>query len=204
MATRRRPAPTPALDVLRDDEYATVLRNLLDAHPELRAEAEQTARHLLEAASVEALADDVSWALGELPLEDLAARSGPIRGRGYVFGNEAAWELVSEAVEPLIADLRRRAGLGLADAAAVVATGIVAGLYQAERRRTAPLSPTPARTRSANSPTRSSTRRRSSASGCRPTQPRTTGRSGARSADDGVRRSRAQYTEALRSGGSRS
>jgi len=131
MATRLRPEPTPALDALRDDEHTTVLRNLLDAHPELRPEAEQTARHLLEAASIEALADDVSWALDYLPLEDLAARSGPIRGRGYVHENEAAWGLVSEAVEPFIADLRRRARLGLAGAAAVVATGIAAGLYQA-------------------------------------------------------------------------
>lgn len=56
-------------------------------------------------------------------------RSGRIRGRGYVHETEAAWETLGEAVEPFLADLRRRAGLGL-DAAADVAAGIVAGLYQ--------------------------------------------------------------------------
>jgi len=131
MATRRRPTPTPALDALRSDENAAVMRELLDAHPELRPEAELAARRLLDAITVEAVAEDVAWALEYIPLDDLGARSGRVRGRGYVHENEAAWELVSEAVEPFIADLRRRAGLGLADAAAVVATGIVAGLYQA-------------------------------------------------------------------------
>ena len=56
-------------------------------------------------------------------------RSGRIRGRGYVHETEAAWEILSEAVEPFLADLRRRASLGL-DAAVAVAAGIVAGLYR--------------------------------------------------------------------------
>jgi hypothetical protein len=56
---------------------------------------------------------------------------GPIRGRGYVHESEAAWELLGEAIESFLTDLRRRAGLRLVGAAAAVAIGIVAGLYQA-------------------------------------------------------------------------
>lgn len=133
MATRRPPA-TAALDALHGNESAAVLRALLETHPELRPEADQAARRLLEATTVETVAEDVAWALGYISLDDLAARSGRVRGRGYVHENEAAWELVSEAAEPFIADLRRRAALGLADAAAIVATGIVAGLYQAREQ----------------------------------------------------------------------
>jgi hypothetical protein len=56
-------------------------------------------------------------------------RSGRIRGRGYVHETDAAWEILEEAVEPFLADLRTRAILGLG-AAADVAAGIVAGLYR--------------------------------------------------------------------------
>lgn len=129
MPTRRRPRPTPALDALSGTEHARILAQLLTSHPELRPDAEDAARRLLGDASIEVVAASVVCALDELPLDALAMRSGRIRGRGYVHETEAAWEIVEEAVEPFLADLRRRAGLGL-DAAADVAAGIVAGLYQ--------------------------------------------------------------------------
>lgn len=52
-------------------------------------------------------------------------------GRGYVHGSEAAWELVDGVIEPFRADLDRRAALGLLEAAANLAVGIVAGVYWA-------------------------------------------------------------------------
>ena len=129
MPTRRRPPPTPALDALSGAEHGRILVELLSSHPELRSEAEDAARRLLDDATVDAIAESVASALEELPLDALAMRSGRIRGRGYVHETEAAWEILEEAVEPFLADLRRRAILGL-DAAPDVAAGIVAGLYR--------------------------------------------------------------------------
>ncbi len=129
MPARRRPSPTPALDALLGGEHASVLAELLTLHPELRPEAEDAARRLLGDASIEAVAESVASALEELPLDALAMRSGRIRGRGYVHETEAAWEIVNDAVEPFVADLRRRASLGL-EAAVTIAAGIVAGLYR--------------------------------------------------------------------------
>lgn len=128
-AHRRRPA-TPALDMLSAAEHAYVLAGLLEAHSELRSEAEQAARALLASVVIDDVADAVRSSLEAIPLNDLAARSGRIRGRGYVDETEAAWELVNEAMEPFRADLRRRTGLGLTDAAAALAVGIIAGLYR--------------------------------------------------------------------------
>lgn len=122
---------TPAVDALTGAEHARVLQELLGAHPELRTEAEQAARRLLEAITAEGTAQDVAGALSTIPLDDLGARCGRVRGRGYVHETDAAWELLGETVEPFMIDLRRHAGLGLMDAAAAVATGIVAGCYQA-------------------------------------------------------------------------
>jgi hypothetical protein len=115
--------------VLTPDERAAVLDALLVGRPELQDDAEKVARRLLTSVDVEEIASDLSSELVHLELGDLAARAGRVPGRGYVHESEAAWELVSEVVEPFVADVRRRAGVGLLDAAAAVAVGIVAGLY---------------------------------------------------------------------------
>lgn len=115
--------------MLSGAEHASVLDELLTLHPDLRPEAEDAARRLLGDASIEAVAESVARALEELPLDALATRSGRIRGRGYVHETEAAWEILNDAVEPFLTDLRRRASLGL-EAAGAVAAGIVAGLYR--------------------------------------------------------------------------
>lgn len=108
-----------------------MLSELVIAHPEMEVEAETIARELLTSVSVEQVAAEAELALAGIPLDALASRAGRVQGRGYVDENEAAWELVEEAIEPFRSDLRRRAGLGLLDAAASVAVGIVAGLHQA-------------------------------------------------------------------------
>lgn len=131
----RRPAPnasTPptSFGSLAPTERSQVLGALLIAHPELNDEAERIARDLLTAVSVEQIASEVEAALRWISLDALAARAGRVRGRGYVHETEAAWELVDEAMEPFRSDLDRRAALGLLDTAAVLAVGIVAGVYR--------------------------------------------------------------------------
>jgi len=130
MATRRRAKATSVLDAPTAAERADVLTQLVANHPDLANEAEQLALELLATATIDGIADEVASALQSIPLEDLASRCGRVRGRGYVHESEAAWELLGEAAEPFLDDIRRRAKLGLVDAAAFVTTGIVAGLYR--------------------------------------------------------------------------
>jgi hypothetical protein len=118
------------LGSLTPAEYGEVLSALLVAHPELEGEAERIARERLSSISPAEVAADVESALAIIPLDDLAARAGRVRGRGYVHETDAAWELVEETMEPFRADLERRATLGLTDAATDVLVGIVAGLYR--------------------------------------------------------------------------
>lgn len=117
------------VDALTSAERSAVLAVVLKAHPELVGEAKREAHRLLSVIAVDEVAADVSSALRMIPLEELGARAGRVRGRGYVHETEAACEIVEEVVEPFLADMRRRASLGLTGPAAVVATGIVAGLY---------------------------------------------------------------------------
>lgn len=88
------------------------------------------ARRLLEDVTVDEVAEDVIWALESIPITELATRSGRIQGRGYVDEHDAAWELVEEEFAPFLDHIRRRVHLELTEAAATVATGVVAGLYR--------------------------------------------------------------------------
>lgn len=125
--------PTSSLGSLAPPERSHVLGALLVAHPDLRDEAGSIAQGLLMAVSVDQVASEVETALRWISLDSLAARAGRVRGRGYVHETEAAWELVDEAMEPFRSDLDRRSELGLVDAAAILAVGIVAGVYRSRK-----------------------------------------------------------------------
>lgn len=120
-----------AWEILSDAEHALVLRRLLQGHPELRAEADQLVISVLEELERFAVADEVCWALESVSTAEVVAHSGPQRGRGYVDPSEAAWELLSAAVDPFVVRLRRLADLGLREAATEVGAGVLLGLSQA-------------------------------------------------------------------------
>jgi hypothetical protein len=69
----------------------------------------------------------------ELRTEDLANRAGP-RRHGYVEPTDAAWQLLEEAIEPWIKDLRRRGRLGFRSAAADLAKALTQALETVEER----------------------------------------------------------------------
>jgi hypothetical protein len=119
----------PALDALSAAEKATVLDELLAAQPDLREPAEAYAVKVVTHADRLAVADDVEDALQGLDIEELNTRAGSRPGRGYVHPAEAADEILGEALQPFLDDLRRRADLRIGSAAAEVAVGILLGLY---------------------------------------------------------------------------
>lgn len=111
-------------------ELATVLRILLTKHPHLGAEAESIAIEMISSPSVENIADDVLDAVVSLDIDSLNQRAGE-QVWGYVEPSEAAWELLGEAIEDVIADMKRRMGLGLHEAAQAICCGVVLGLHKA-------------------------------------------------------------------------
>ena len=119
---------TVVLDELRPSEAALVLERLIAAHQELRAEAEEIARSVLGAVS-DSIAGEVQDAIRQLDLDDLNGRAGR-HSWGYTEPTEAAWELLEEAVEPFVEDMKRHLGLGLEDEALEICQGVVLGLYE--------------------------------------------------------------------------
>jgi inosine/xanthosine triphosphate pyrophosphatase family protein len=115
---------------LTDGESSLVLRTLLERHQTLRKEAENLATEIVSAPSCEDIASEVADAVTSLDIQELNGRAGATR-YGYTEPTEAAWQLLEESMEDFLADMERRAELGLTDAAITMCRGIVAGLYKA-------------------------------------------------------------------------
>ncbi len=130
----RRPKPKArsanVMGKMTASERASVLEALLKRHPELRSEAEQIAVDMISSPSVEEVAEEVRHAVTALGVDSLNGRAGR-QPWGHVDPSEAAWELLGEAVEGFLADMKRCIGLGLHGAAVDVCCGVVLGLHQA-------------------------------------------------------------------------
>jgi hypothetical protein len=123
-------AATSVLERIEADEAAGVLKILLERHQNLRKEAEQIATNLVSSSSPEDVADDVLTAVSFIGIDAVNARAGR-RSWGYVDPADAASELLEEALEEIISDMKRRMELGLGNAAEAMCRGIVVGLYMA-------------------------------------------------------------------------
>ena len=110
-------------------ECTEVLRSLLGRHPQLVAEAEDIARAALTEVDAEAVAEDVEQVVLGLDLDDLNSPAGR-HNWGYVEPTEAAWELLEEAIDPFIEEMKRHIDLGFEAAATGTCAGIVLGLYR--------------------------------------------------------------------------
>ena len=123
-------AATSVLERLKAHESAVVLKILLERHQTLREEAEQIATELVSSPSVDEVAENVLAALTLIGIDSVNARAGRTSW-GYVDPTEAAWELLEEALEDVISNMKRRMELDLVDAAVVMCRGIVVGLRRA-------------------------------------------------------------------------
>jgi hypothetical protein len=116
------------VEALTADEKSRLLSTLLDAHLELVGEAAERAEAELGAVKSEAIAGAVARTLGALDIEDAWDRSGQRAHGEYVEETEATWAVIEEAIEPFLADLRRRLVLGRWDEADALCQGVLLGL----------------------------------------------------------------------------
>ncbi len=131
-STARSKRATKLLAGLLPEEAARVLQLLLERRPELAPDVEEIARATLTSADIETIAQDAAQAVLALDLDDLGGRAGRTSG-GYVGPTEAAWELLGEALDPLLGDVERHIELGLEAPAVATCAGIVLGLYRCQQ-----------------------------------------------------------------------
>ena len=120
---------TDLLARLDNAEAASVLKTLLARHSELRPETEAIARDSLTQISLFSVADDVETAVLQYDYDDLNGRAGG-HSWGYVEPTEAAWELLEEAVEPFVSEMKRYLEMGLEEQALQFCQGVLLGLYR--------------------------------------------------------------------------
>jgi hypothetical protein len=113
---------------LAGEEANAVLRRLLEKHPELRPETERIAADFISSQSAEDIAAEVSDALMSVDLDALNGRAGK-HAWGYVEPGEAAMELLEEAIEDQVEDMKRHVEVDMMGPAQTVCAGIVLGLY---------------------------------------------------------------------------
>jgi hypothetical protein len=77
---------------------------------------------------VETIAEDLSFDLEQLQVEDVWERSGQTR-YGYVEPHDAANEMAREVIEPYLTDIARYQRLGMRQEAMYLCMGVVRGLY---------------------------------------------------------------------------
>ena len=118
-----------ALECLTPAERGALLDALITERPELRDQAERHADAYLRAVDTAEVADEVVRALNAVPLDAIAQRVGRRTG-GFVHPEEAASELLGEALEPFCDDISRRGKAGLADAAVALGLAVLDGLYR--------------------------------------------------------------------------
>jgi hypothetical protein len=124
------PKTAAALEKLRPEEAAAVLNQLLGKHPELKSESEKLAIQMMSTASIEDVAQEVYLEITSIDLEALNGRAG-CHSWGYVEPGEAATELLEEAIEDRVEEMKRSLELGLLAPAEALCAGIVSGLYRA-------------------------------------------------------------------------
>lgn len=114
--------------VLTDAEQVVVMHRLLRERPEMREQARRIAIAFLAQTKRSEVAREVRRAVEAVTTGDVAARSGRQPGGGYVEASEAAWELLSAAVEPFVQRLCSLVELRQPQAATEVGEGILLGL----------------------------------------------------------------------------
>ena len=125
--TRERRAVLGALD---GAEAKRLLAALLDARPELAAEVAELADAELGGVTAEEVEEEIAFELESLSIEDVWERSGTRPDGSYVDPNEAALEVVEEAIAPFLEDLSRRVGLGRRTEATALCQGVLLALYR--------------------------------------------------------------------------
>ena len=90
---------------------------------------------LLEAPSIDEIAEAVVDAMNTVDMDALSGRAGK-HSWGYVEPGEAACELLEESLEDLVEDMKRRIALGMIPAAVSVCAGLVLGLYECRETET--------------------------------------------------------------------
>ena len=120
------------LSKLTGDQALHVLQRIADGDPDMARTIEIEAKRLLMAVNVDETAEEVFAELDAIDVEDCWDRAGSHRD-GYTSPDEAAGEIIEEALQPFVDQAKRYHDLGMLDQERDYCAGIILGLYRYEK-----------------------------------------------------------------------
>ena len=112
-------------------EALEILKHIAKTDKKQKKKIIELAEEIFRAVDVEAVCEDVFYALDGIDVHELWDRAGP-RTDGYTSPEDMAVEMVEEALEPFLQELYRLLDLKMRQEAKLYCMGILKGIYQYE------------------------------------------------------------------------
>ena len=116
------------IDKISPTEALSILKQIAKRDESLKKRIVELAEDLFRDVDVEAVCDDVFGALDGIDVHELWDRSGAKRD-GYTSPEDMAFEMVEEALEPFLHEMRRLLDLKMRQEAKLYCMGILKGIY---------------------------------------------------------------------------
>ena len=123
---------TSILDKIEAGDGLAILKMLAKEDTSLLKKIEDAALEYFSEVEVEDIADEVFYELDSLEVEDVWDQSGSTR-YGYVDQNEKAWEMLEDAIESYLVELKKYQELEMEEEAKKYCMGILKGIYKFEK-----------------------------------------------------------------------
>ena len=114
---------------LTPEQALEVVMRLSDKGGAIRDAVLAEARHVLSKIDLDETADDVFYVLASIDVQDCWDRAGSSRD-GYTSPDEAAVELIEEALQPFFDQVGRYHELGMSKEEAAYCRGVILGIYR--------------------------------------------------------------------------
>ena len=120
------------LDKISASEAQSILKQIAGEDEGLRKRIIELAEDLLRDVDVEEVCGDVYYKLDGIDVHELWDRAGA-KTDGYTSPEDMAFEMVEEALEPFLQEMRRLFDLEMRHEAKLYCMGILKGIYQYEK-----------------------------------------------------------------------
>ena len=116
------------LESVTGSDALTILRHLAEQDSRIADRIAEAAKEILGEVDVEREAEEVQMDLEFLDVEEVWDRAGSTR-HGYVGTDDAAWQMLEEAIEPFEKELEKYTQLSMNREATLLCMGMLKGIY---------------------------------------------------------------------------
>ena len=114
---------------LSPQEALKILKQLVKTDKDLKARVFELAERVIREVSIDEICEEVLYSLDALDVQDLWDRAGPSQ-YGYTSPDEMAVEMVEDALEPFVGEIKKFQDLKMPEEAKRYCMGVLYGIYR--------------------------------------------------------------------------